>query len=118
MAIKVGMNGFGGIGRNVFRATKRFDDIEVVAVTDITDTATLAHLLKYDSVIGSYGGDVSAEGDYLVGDGQRVKVPAERDPRNLPWADLGGQLVGESTGLFTDAAKATGHIEKGGGEKA
>ena len=117
MAIKVGINGFGRIGRNVFRATKRFDDIEVVAVNDITDTATLAHLLKYDSVIGSYGGDVSADGDYLVVDGQRVKVLAERDPGNLPWADLGVELVVESTGFFTDAEKAKVHIEKGGAKK-
>ncbi|HXA42418.1 MAG TPA: type I glyceraldehyde-3-phosphate dehydrogenase [Candidatus Solibacter sp.] len=117
MAIKVGINGFGRIGRNVFRATKRFDDIEVVAVNDITDTATLAHLLKYDSVIGSYGGDVSADGEYLVVDGQRVKVLAERDPGNLPWAELGVELVVESTGFFTDAEKAKVHIEKGGAKK-
>jgi len=117
MAIKVGINGFGRIGRNVFRATKRFDDIEVVAVNDITDTATLAHLLKYDSVIGSYGGDVSADGEYLVVDGQRVKVLAERDPGNLPWAELGVELVIESTGFFTDADKAKVHIEKGGAKK-
>jgi glyceraldehyde 3-phosphate dehydrogenase len=117
MAIKVGINGFGRIGRNVFRATKRFDDIEVVAVNDITDTPTLAHLLKYDSVIGTYGGDVSADGDYLVVDGQRIKVLAERDPGNLPWADLGVELVVESTGFFTDAEKAKVHIEKGGARK-
>src|SRR5258708_34894212 len=117
MAIKVGINGFGRIGRNVFRATKRFDDIEVVAVNDITDTATLAHLLKYDSVIGSYGGDVSADGEYLVVDGQRVKVLAERAPGNMPWGDLGVELVVESTGFLTDAEKAKVHIEKGGAKK-
>ena len=117
MAIKVGINGFGRIGRNVFRATKRFDDIEVVAVNDITSPQTLAHLLKYDSVLGNYAGDVSADGDTLVVDGQRIKVLAERDPGNLPWADLGVDLVVESTGFFTDAEKAKVHIEKGGAKK-
>ena len=117
MAIKVGINGFGRIGRNVFRATKRFDDIEVVAVNDITDTKTLAHLLKYDSVLGNYAGEVSADGEYLVIDGQRVKVLAERDPGNLPWKELGVDLVVESTGFFTDAEKAKVHIEKGGAKK-
>ena len=117
MAIKVGINGFGRIGRNVFRATKRFDDIEVVAVNDITSPQTLAHLLKYDSVLGNYAGDVGADGDNLVVDGQRIKVLAERDPGNLPWADLGVDLVVESTGFFTDAEKAKVHIEKGGAKK-
>jgi glyceraldehyde 3-phosphate dehydrogenase len=117
MAIKVGINGFGRIGRNVFRATRRFDDIEVVAVNDITSPQTLAHLLKYDSVLGNYAGDVSADGDNLVVDGQRIKVLAERDPGDLPWADLGVDLVVESTGFFTDAEKAKVHIEKGGAKK-
>src|SRR5258708_4947462 len=117
MAIKVGINGCGRVGRNVFRDTKGFDEIEVVGVNDITDTATLAHLLKYDSVIGSYGGDVSADGDYLVVDGQRVKVLAERDPGTLPWPALGVELVIESTGFFTDADKAKVHINKGGARK-
>ena len=117
MAIKVGINGFGRIGRNVFRATRRFDDIEVVAVNDITSPQTLAHLLKYDSVLGNYAGDVSADGDNLVVDGQRIKVLAERDPGDLPWADLGVDLVVESTGFFTDADKARVHIEKGGAKK-
>ena len=117
MAIKVGINGFGRIGRNVFRASKRFDDIEVVAVNDITDPKTLAHLLKYDSVLGNYTGQVSADGDSLVVDGQRIKVLAERDPGNLPWKDLGVDLVVESTGFFTDAEKARVHIEKGGAKK-
>jgi glyceraldehyde 3-phosphate dehydrogenase len=117
MAIKVGINGFGRIGRNVFRASRRFDDIEVLAVNDITDTRTLAHLLKYDSVLGNYAGDVSADGDHLVVDGQRIRVLAERDPGNLPWGDLGVDLVVESTGFFTDAEKARVHIEKGGARK-
>jgi glyceraldehyde 3-phosphate dehydrogenase len=117
MAIKVGINGFGRIGRNVFRASKRFDDIEVVAVNDITDPKTLAHLLKYDSVLGNYTGEVSADGDFLVVDGQRIKVLAERDPGNLPWKELGVDLVVESTGFFTDAEKARVHIDKGGARK-
>jgi glyceraldehyde 3-phosphate dehydrogenase len=117
MAIKLGINGFGRIGRNVFRASRRFDDIEVVAVNDITSPETLAHLLKYDSVLGNYNGDVSADGENLVVDGQRIKVLAERDPGNLPWAQLGVDLVVESTGFFTDADKARVHIDKGGAKK-
>jgi glyceraldehyde 3-phosphate dehydrogenase len=117
MAIKVGINGFGRIGRNVFRATRRFDDIEVVAVNDITSPQTLGHLLKYDSVLGNYEGEVSADGDFLVVDGHRMKVLAERDPGNLPWKDLGVDLVVESTGFFTDAEKARAHIDRGGAKK-
>jgi glyceraldehyde 3-phosphate dehydrogenase len=117
MAIKLGINGFGRIGRNVFRASRRFDDIEVVAVNDITSPETLAHLLKYDSVLGNYNGDVGADGENLVVDGQRIKVLAERDPGNLPWAHLGVDLVVESTGFFTDADKARVHIDKGGAKK-
>jgi len=117
MTTRIGINGFGRIGRNVLRATRRFDDIEVVAVNDITDTKTLAHLLKYDSVLGNYDGEVSADGDFLVVDGQRIKVLAERDPGNLPWKDLGAELVVESTGFFTNAEKARVHIEKGGASK-
>jgi glyceraldehyde 3-phosphate dehydrogenase len=86
-------------------------------VNDITSPATLAHLLKYDSVLGNYAGDVSADGDFLVVDGQRIKVLAERDPGDLPWADLAVDLVVESTGFFTDADKAKVHIEKGGAKK-
>ena len=117
MSIKVGINGFGRIGRNVFRATRKFDDIEVVAVNDITSPETLAHLLKYDSVLGNYDGEVSAEGDHLLVDGDRIKVLAERDPGNLPWKDLGVELVIESTGFFTDGDKARVHIDKGGAKK-
>jgi glyceraldehyde 3-phosphate dehydrogenase len=117
MAIKVGINGFGRIGRNVFRATRLFDDVEVLAVNDITDTKTLAHLLKYDSVLGNYRGEVGADGDHLVVDGQRIRVLAERDPGNLPWSELGVELVVESTGFFTDADKARVHIDKGGAKK-
>jgi glyceraldehyde 3-phosphate dehydrogenase len=117
LGIKVGINGFGRIGRNVFRATRRFDDIDVIAVNDITSPEMLAHLLKHDSVLGGYDGEVSFEGDELIVDGQRVKVLAERDPGDLPWGELGVDLVIESTGFFTDAEKAKAHIEKGGAKK-
>jgi glyceraldehyde 3-phosphate dehydrogenase len=117
LGIKVGINGFGRIGRNVFRASRRVDEIDVVAVNDITSPATLAHLLKHDSVLGSYEGDVSADGDQLAVDGQRIRVLAERDPGNLPWGDLGVDLVVESTGFFTDGEKARAHIDKGGAKK-
>jgi glyceraldehyde 3-phosphate dehydrogenase len=117
MPVKVGINGFGRIGRNVFRAAQGRSDLEIVAVNDITDTATLAHLLKYDSILGNYEGSVSAEGDRLDVDGHRVKVFAERDPGNLPWKDLGIDIVIESTGLFTDATKAKIHMERGGARK-
>jgi glyceraldehyde 3-phosphate dehydrogenase len=117
MPVKVGINGFGRIGRNVFRAAQGRDDIEIVAVNDITDPATLAHLLKYDSILGNFEGDVSAEGDALKIDGTNVKVFAEKDPGNLPWRDLGVEIVVESTGLFTDATKAKVHMERGGAKK-
>src|SRR6266566_2938985 len=113
MPVKVGINGFGRIGRNVYRAALGRRDLEIVAVNDITDPGTLAHLLKYDSILGNFEGDVAAEGDHLRVDGARVKVFAERDPGNLPWKDLGINIVIESTGLFTDATKAKVHIDKG-----
>src|SRR3954462_10181388 len=103
MPVRVGINGFGRIGRNVFRAAQAKDaDIEWVAVNDITDTKTLAHLLKYDTAYGPYSGDVEATGDGLRIDGKDVKVLAERDPAALPWGDLGVDVVIESTGFFTD----------------
>jgi glyceraldehyde 3-phosphate dehydrogenase len=117
MPVKVGINGFGRIGRNVYRAARGRRDLEIVAVNDITDTTTLAHLLKYDSILGNFEGDVAADGDHLKVDGSRVKVFAERDPGNLPWKDLGVDIVIESTGLFTDATKAKVHIDKGGARK-
>jgi glyceraldehyde 3-phosphate dehydrogenase len=117
MAIKVGINGFGRIGRNVYRATRRHDDIEVLAVNDITSPETLAYLLKYDSVLGNYAGKVSADDGHLVVDGDRVRVLAERDPGSLPWSELGVELVVESTGLYTDATKARAHIDKGGAKR-
>jgi glyceraldehyde 3-phosphate dehydrogenase len=117
MPVKVGINGFGRIGRNVYRAARGRRDLEIVAVNDITDTSTLAHLLKYDSILGNFAGAVAADGDHLTIDGSRVKVFAERDPGNLPWKDLGVDIVVESTGLFTDATKAKVHMDKGGAKK-
>jgi glyceraldehyde 3-phosphate dehydrogenase (phosphorylating) len=117
MGLKVGINGFGRIGRNVFRAAQGRSGFEIVAVNDITSPATLAHLLKYDSILGNYGGTVSADGDHLLVDGKPVKVFAERDPGALPWRDLGVSIVIESTGLFTDATRARAHIDQGGARK-
>jgi len=113
MAIKVGINGFGRIGRNVLRACLESSEIEFVAVNDITDAKTLAHLLKYDSVHGRLGRSVSAEKDALVIDGKRVRVLSERDPAKLPWRDLGVSIVLECSGLFTDRAKAALHLSAG-----
>ena len=117
MGLKVGINGFGRIGRNVFRAAQGRSEFEIVAVNDITSPTTLAHLLRYDSILGNYGGTVAADGDHLLVDGKPVKVFAERDPGALPWRDLGVSIVIESTGLFTDATKARAHIDKGGARK-
>src|SRR3989475_12516112 len=114
MPVRVGINGFGRIGRNVFRAAQaKSADIEWVAVNDITDPQTLAHLLKYDSTYGRYKGEVEAEGDAIVVDGNRVKVLAERDPANLPWGELGVDVVIESTGFFTDRDSAAKHLAQG-----
>ncbi len=116
MGVRVGINGFGRIGRNVFRAARAADDgIEIVAVNDITDAATLAHLLEYDSIFGRYPGSIARGDGEIVVDGAPVKVFAERDPANLPWADLGVDVVIESTGFFTDREKAAAHL--GGGAK-
>ncbi len=114
MSVRVGINGFGRIGRNVFRAAQsRSDDVEIVAVNDITDPATLAHLLKYDSVFGKFPGEIAVDGDGIDVDGSPVKVMAERDPAKLPWGDLGVDVVIESTGLFTERAKAAAHLDGG-----
>jgi glyceraldehyde 3-phosphate dehydrogenase len=114
MSVRVGINGFGRIGRNAFRAaTQRESDLDIVAVNDITDTATLAHLLDYDSIFGRYPGAVEARDDHIVVDGAQVRVLAERDPANLPWKDLGVDVVIESTGLFTDRDKAALHLQAG-----
>ncbi len=114
MSVRVGINGFGRIGRNVFRAaTLGETDVEIVAVNDITDTATLAHLLDYDSIFGRYPGHVHAHDDHLHVDDLEVKVLAERDPSKLPWGDLGVDVVIESTGFFTEREKAAQHLEAG-----
>jgi glyceraldehyde 3-phosphate dehydrogenase (phosphorylating) len=114
MTVKIGINGFGRIGRNFFRAArKKGADIEIVAVNDITDARTLAHLLKYDSVLGRFEGDVSFDEGGLVVDGTPLRVVAERDPANLPWKELGAEIVVESTGLFTDRESAQKHLEAG-----
>ena len=113
--VKIGVNGFGRIGRLVLRAAieKNFPEIEFVAFNDITDAKTLAHLFKYDSNYGIYPGKVEAKEGAIVVDGKEYKVFAEKDPKNLPWKSLGVDIVVESTGLFTEAAKAAAHIEAG-----
>src|SRR5947207_8440953 len=114
MSVKIGINGFGRIGRNFLRAARaKGADIDVVSGNDITDPATLGHLLKYDSVLGRYQGTVEVHRDGLVIDGDLLKVTAERDPANLPWKELGAEIVIESTGRFTDREKAEKHIEAG-----
>ena len=114
MPVKAGINGFGRIGRNLFRAAKeRGADIDWVGVNDITDTKTLAHLLKYDSILGPYPGTVEATADGLVVDGDELKVFAERDPGALPWGDVGADVVVESTGLFTARDDASKHLSAG-----
>src|SRR4051812_17860397 len=114
MPVRVGINGFGRIGRNVFRAAHEAGaDIEWVAVNDLTDAATLAHLTKYDSVYGPFPGEVEATADGLRVDGAEVRVLAERDPAALPWGDLGVDVVIESTGFFTKRADAAKHLEAG-----
>ncbi|MEV6038743.1 type I glyceraldehyde-3-phosphate dehydrogenase [Nonomuraea sp. NPDC051941] len=114
MSIRVGVNGFGRIGRNFWRAVAASGkDIEIVAVNDLTDNATLAHLLKYDSILGRLPYEVKATSDEIAVDGKAIKVFAERDPGKLPWGDLGVDVVVESTGLFTDATKAKVHAENG-----
>ena len=110
---KVGINGFGRIGRNVFRAALNNPEIEIIAVNDLTDAATLAHLLKYDSIHGTFGADVTVDGDNLVVNGKKVKVLAQTDPAKLPWGELGVDIVVESTGRFTVGEKAKAHIEGG-----
>ncbi len=115
MATKIGINGFGRIGRQVFKAIldNHAEELEVVAINDLVDTATNAHLLKYDSNYGRFPGEVTATSDAIVVNGKRVAVTAERDPASIPWRDLGADLVVESTGFFTDATKAKAHLEAG-----
>ncbi|MEV7970131.1 type I glyceraldehyde-3-phosphate dehydrogenase [Sphaerisporangium sp. NPDC088356] len=114
MSIRVGINGFGRIGRNFWRAVAASGkDIEIVAVNDLTDNASLAHLLKYDSILGRLPYEVKSSADEITVDGKAIKVFAERDPAKLPWGELGVDVVVESTGLFTDADKARVHAENG-----
>ncbi|KJS55888.1 glyceraldehyde-3-phosphate dehydrogenase [Streptomyces rubellomurinus subsp. indigoferus] len=114
MTIRVSINGFGRIGRNFFRAVKaQGADIEIVGVNDLTDTKTLAHLLKYDTTLGTFPGQVSHTEDSITVDGHTFKVTAERDPANLPWAALGADIVVESTGIFTKAEAAKKHLAAG-----
>jgi glyceraldehyde 3-phosphate dehydrogenase len=111
MAVKVGINGFGRIGRNVFRAALGNPEIEFVAVNDLTSPATLAHLLKYDSILGNLPHSITAGEDFITVDGKKLKVFAERDPAKLDWSSTGAQVVIESTGHFTDATKAKAHLQ-------
>jgi glyceraldehyde 3-phosphate dehydrogenase len=114
MPLTVGINGFGRIGRNAFRAAHaRGADIDWVAVNDITDTQTLAHLLKYDSILGPFPGEVEATDTGILVDGKELRVLSERDPAALPWSDLGAEVVIESTGLFTDRDDASKHLDAG-----
>jgi glyceraldehyde 3-phosphate dehydrogenase len=113
MAVKVGINGFGRIGRNVFRAIVKNPNVEVVAINDLTDANMLAHLLKYDTVHGKLDAEVSVNGNNLVVNGREVLVKAERDPANLGWGDLGVEVVVESTGRFTNREDAAKHLEAG-----
>lgn len=111
--VKIAINGFGRIGRISFRNLQRKNNLEVVAINDLTNAATLAHLLKYDSVHGRFNGQVHAEGDYLVVNGKKIRVYAEKDPENLPWKELGIDIVIESTGIFRNKEKMGKHIKAG-----
>src|SRR3990170_1425068 len=113
MAIRVGINGFGRIGRNILRAALHDKELDFVAVNDITDAKTLAHLFKYDSILGNLEEDVKVEGDAIHVAGRKVKVLSVKDPAQLPWKALGVEYVIESTGLFTDAEKAKAHLAAG-----
>jgi glyceraldehyde 3-phosphate dehydrogenase len=117
MSVKIGINGFGRIGRNVFRAAYKDPDIEIVAANDIADAKILAHLLKYDSVLGILDAEIEATDNAIRVDGKETKVLTERDPANLPWKDLGVSIVIESTGLFRKRQDAIKHIEAGGADK-
>ena len=110
---KVAINGFGRIGRLTFKALLKKENIEVVAINDLTDTSTLAHLLKYDSVHGRFDGTVTTSEDGIVVNVQNIELSAEREPRNLPWSELGVEIVLELTGFFFDKAGARQHLEAG-----
>ena len=111
--VKIAINGFGRIGRNAFKIAFERDDLEIVALNDLTDAKTLAHLLKHDSSYGAYARDVAADDENIIVDGKKIRVYSETDPKNLPWKDLGVDVVIESTGFFTDPEKARAHIEAG-----
>ncbi|MEX1055333.1 MAG: glyceraldehyde 3-phosphate dehydrogenase NAD-binding domain-containing protein, partial [Rhodothermales bacterium] len=115
MAIKLGINGFGRIGRLVFRSIleRNLKGFDIVGVNDLTDAQTLAHLFKYDSVHGRFPGEVRADGDHLVINGDRFRVFAERDPSKLPWGDIGAEVIVESTGIFRSREKAAAHLQGG-----
>ena len=117
--VKVGINGFGRIGRNVFKAlVKNYGcDLQVVGINDLTDAATLAHLLKYDSLFGKYNGTVEHKDNSIVVDGVEIKIFAERDAKNIPWATVGAEIIIESTGFYTDANKAKAHMQQAGVKK-
>ncbi len=115
--VKVGINGFGSIGRRFFRIAQNQNVFEIVAINDLTDAQTLAHLLKYDSNYGAFSGPVHVDGDNIVADGRPVKVFAQRDPGAIAWRDEGVDIVIESTGFFTDARRARAHIDQGGAKK-
>ena len=117
MSIKIGINGFGRIGRNFYRASYQDPDLDIVAANDITDPKTLAHLLKYDSVLGILEADIQASEDAIIVNDKKIKVLSERDPGNLPWKELGVSVVIEATGLFRKRQDAIKHIEQGGAEK-
>ncbi len=113
MAIRIGINGFGRIGRNIMRAAMPFDEIDIVAVNDLTDAATLAHLLKYDSILGNLKADIRSSGDRITVDGDEFQVLAQKDPAALPWKDLGVEMVFEATGKFTKRDDAAKHLTAG-----
>src|SRR5215216_4322425 len=113
MAVKVGINGFGRIGRNIMRAALASKDVDFVAVNDLTSPATLAHLLKYDSILGNLKSSISASGDRISVDGDEFQVLSVKDPAQLPWKDLGVEVVFESTGLFTERDAAAKHLTAG-----
>ena len=113
MAIRVGINGFGRIGRNIMRAALPHDDIDIIAVNDLTDAATLAHLLKYDSILGNLNATITSTGDRITVDGDEFQVLAQKDPAQLPWKDLGVDVVFEGTGRFTKKEDAAKHIQAG-----
>ena len=113
MTTRIGINGFGRIGRAAFRSASQYPDLEIVAVNDLTDPATIAHLLKYDSVYGVFPKDVKAQESGMLVDGKEVKVSAHRDPKDIPWKDMGVDIVLECTGVFRDREKASKHLEAG-----